>query len=487
MPVGRRRKKRRKLTIVAPSLIEKPEILKPLQIERLEPKPAEPVLISTEIPFQGQSSGAILLKAMDYLIDGSPCFTEAIKSSLDWEDKGLLAKTEASVFLALGGGKQEGQSQALEKLWPLMGRRLSQQDVFSYLNYLQGVRTKISSVFVEITSLLQEVRCLKLTFADNRTLYLDGELRTAWLNPNIPDNFSVTISNIRSYIDRYFYKQEPLIFSLAPLDETLAKDFLRLMTNSQSPENKIQSLTLYNARQEQVDFIPLGQIKSNFLFGMWPWQFIGMRKVKKIGEFRPWEFLPLERKFYLAEIEIILSQLFDNKEVTLKGCAIKTSLQEKICLIILSSLDFSGLSIEEMAQRYIYRWPNLVEGFQDFSRKIEFFHYTASSDWYWPEQMRMFNLTDISDIQVFFNNYLKLLDLYLRTHYLPRDGARMDFSLMQEEIYNLEVWLEQKQGFSLATFQPKAEFSYQKELEYLLRRLNEREIILSGNKRVWFR
>jgi len=111
---------------------------------------------------------------------------------------------------------------------------------------------------------------------------------------------------------------------------------------------------------------------------LWPWQFTTCRKIKKIGSFDLEHIQGINKYLYLAKIEVDLLQPSTNQSITLQGCAVKIDLKEKIRVVILSS-DQSLVNLNKLAQIYLSHWPNLEEGFQDFSRRVEVFTYTDST------------------------------------------------------------------------------------------------------------
>jgi hypothetical protein len=57
---------------------------------------------------------------------------------------------------------------------------------------------------------------------------------------------------------------------------------------------------------------------------------------------------------------------------------------------------------------------------------------------------------------------------------------------MKERFYDLKAVLKKENNCLFVTFLLPEGFAFQKELEYVLRRLNEREITLRDGKRLWF-
>ena len=453
-----------------------PEIKPEIQIDKVE------------VPLEPVCTGAIFLKAADFLLGGSYHLTEAIKNRLNREEKEILTNTELLIYMQLFGLDQQYSEKDLSEFWSLVGRRISKEEIISYLNTLQSVKTIAVDVLRVISSALQEVRCIKTIYPDGSVIYLDGQLHTVWSTPHMPYDFSSTIYNIKSYINQYFYQEPPFMLFMAPGYDTPTREFFNFILNLDSQERSVIRLGLYNNKFEELEVLTVEHNKRRFfVFGLWPWQFLENRKVKNIGEFRPIYLEAQKKNFYIAPIEMDLSQPSANQSVALRGVALKTSLEEKTRLVILTNLPGEQATTDYLTKTYINHWPNLEETFQDYSRKIELFTYTANSQRFFSVEGLNLNMQAEQDISALLGNYLKVLDLYVKWHFLPSGSEDLDFNTIQERFYSLKARIEAGDGFSVVTFQPPPGYPQLRELEYACRRINEKEIKDHLGRRVWLK
>jgi len=473
--------------IPIPEAVKPPE---PLASEKAPEKPpvappkVQPRPYTDEIPLPSEMpcTGAILLKAADFLLGGSRRAAELIKNSLNIDNEQIWAKTEAVIYLPLFQTPQGGQ---LEPLQALIGRGIPFEDIVSYNNELQSVTTLGNGISQIIGDVAKEARCIKVDFSTKDSLYIDGQMYSVWSTPHTPYDFSTTIYNANSYINMHFNDSSPLVLFTAPGYNAPTKEFFGFISGLESQSKNITGLKIYGDKYEELDSITFeGAKKRFFVFAMWPWQFVNYRKVVKIGEFKPFYFEPLELNLYLSEIEIELLQPDVKQPLTLRGCALKTLLSEKTRLVILSNLGLEAVQPENLANIYLNRWPNLGETFQDYSRKIELFTYMGSSQ-------RFFSLENLKPEQglpgakTIFSDYLKVLDLYVRWHFLPEGFKEKDFPTIKEQFYGLNAVVKRGNGRTTVKFNPPQGYLFQKELEYACHRINEQEILLADNSRLW--
>ncbi len=485
MPIGRTLKKKKRAKPEVLLLESKPEKLmaelplesKPEKQPEELPKPQPQIQLPSEMP----CTGAILLKAADCLIGGARHITELIKNSLNTDRNDLMAKTEGLIYLPLFKKPQEGQ---ISELQALIGRGISFESIMSYNNELQSATSLGKDISQVIEDVSKEVRCIKINFSTNDSSYIDGHMYTVWSTPYTPYDFSTTICNADSYINKYFNNNAPLVLFTAPGYNAPTKEFFNFILGLESQGKDITGLKIYGNKFEELNSINLeGAKKRFFVFAMWPWQFVNYRKIK-IGEFKPFYFEPLRLNLYLSEIEVELSQPDMKQSLTLKGCALKTLLSEKTRLVILSNFTLEAGQPENLANIYLNRWPNLGETFQDFSRKIELFTYMGSSQRFFSAEC-MERLQTVPHLKTVFENYLQILDLYVRWHFLPEGFKEKDFPTAKEQFYGLNTILKRGDGRTVVKFNPPREYLFLKELEYACHRINEKEIVFADNSRLW--
>ncbi|MCM8799612.1 MAG: hypothetical protein NC900_02620 [Candidatus Omnitrophica bacterium] len=427
-----------------------------------------------KITQEAEGLGAFLLKGVETLFGGVSLISDYSKRHLpkyqenESLTEALLYKNLFEENLALNSG-----------LWKLIGKIYHPQVLSEYLIDLQGLKelkTILASLFL---GLLEEVLFLKLTFMQG-AFYIDSQFYTLWSQPHIPYDFSLTLNKTKTYINKIQQKDAPLILFTAPGYETIPKDWFNfLLTLKQN--SPLLNISLFNSQLkeiESIEFFP--EKKISVIFGLWPWQYNKYRKIEYLTEFKPFIFKELKKEFYFAQITIKLTQHQLNQSVTLKGFALKKDFSGPVELVILSNQeDFSQLIINQ----YISKWPNLEETFQDFSKKIERFSYDLNSRQSFPYK-EIISVEE--DLSIFFKNYLGFLDRYLVWYFLPQEYRKFDFSLLFKRFYFLRAKIKKTKTNLFIKFMPPKDYPYLKDLTYLTRRLNEKEIFLSQERRLLF-
>ena len=418
---------------------------------------------------------------MDSLIGGSKEINDVICRELGVLSETYLGLTEAVIFRSFFGKDN------LAILWECLGQQFSPEkldDHFAKIKQLKNIKLNILNIFPGIFT---QARGVKLHFTDGSVVNLDGQLHSTWITQNIPYDFSSSIYELKNNLTRDFLKTGSLILFSAPGYDVVSKDFFNLLLNFSSTEKHPDTLTLCGNKSEELETISLSnQNNCSLIFGLWPWQFTSTRKVRRIGEFNLKRIEGIDQDIYLADIEIDLLLASTNQGISLKGCAVKTNPTEKIRLVVLNSSK-EAISMEELAEIYLSRWPNLEEAFHDFSRKIELFAYAGITQKFFTQDSCGVDIPAPNlELEGIFVNYIKILDAYLRWHFLPSGYIENNFAFTSDNLFKLGVKLILGKSKLTAQIQVEQGYRFVKDLEYLICRLNERWINLPKGLRLDF-
>ncbi len=419
--------------------------------------------IKPELAPRAEAAGSILLKSADFLLGLSQHIKELIRTGLN---------------------QPEGNYQDLAER--LIYAQLSGEDMTPLLNELGGQKEAIAKdILKTLPAIFRQVRCIKLTLSDGSSFYLDAQLHTAWSVPHMPYAFSAPIYHVKNRLNSYINQNSPLVLFMAPGYDSPTKEFFEFFLRMDSIGKKLSRLTLYGNKMEEIENTTIEkEQRHTYIFGLWPWQFPEYRKVKRIGEFQPYHHKYLSEDLFWADIEIELAHPQAKEILSLKGCALKKEINDKIKLVILGNLPGEE-NARALADAYLGLWPNLQEGFRDYGRKVELFTYTANSRPIFSTERIGLEKIMPEDAAGVFECCLKALDLYVRYYFLPLGYENKDLLTAKERFYDLECKLSPEKDFILAAFSPPPGYSFLKDLQYACRRINENEILFADGKRLW--
>jgi hypothetical protein len=439
-------------------------------------------LVAPEIlPEDRVCSGAMILKALDSLIGGSREINALISRVFGSNPQDTLNLTESLIF------KSMFNKDIYSTLGDLVGVQYSAEKINGYYSQIKQITDIGIDVSKIITNVFTEAKGVKFHFTDESIIHLDGQLYSSWPGTRFPYDFANTVAELKNNLNKHFIDGVPLVLFSPPGYDIFPKDFFSLLLNIGSQKNCPDNLILFGNQLEELETITLNSPSPCCLvFGLWPWQFTSSRKVKKIGDFYLKYIKEIDRDLYLGEVEIDLFRASTNQSISLKGCAVKTDLKEKIRLVILNT-NSQQLALDELAGIYLSRWPNFEEAFQDFSRKIELFTYSSAEQKSFSRDSFGLDTAGITkELSEIFATYIKMLDAYLRWHFLPPEYGEKDFSATSDYFYKIPVKLVTSPNKIRARTLVSQDYQFLKDLEYLNCRLNERQICNASGKLFWF-
>ncbi len=422
--------------------------------------------------------GAFILKATDYLLGGTRYITETVAENIGVElSDDMIKKTEILLYRNILKDNPQG-------LWSLTASKISNEQIDDYLEKIKKTGDLLDLILHNLSALLKEVRGVKLDLKDGKHIYFDAQFRTIWPTPQVPYHFSSGAYNVKNRINNSLRAKDPLVICLAPGTDSPPVELFSFISFLDSKSAKDFKIHIYDTEFKDAENMNLENIgQRSFIFALYNWQYINFREVNKIGEFKACYYEPLQKDFFIAEIEIILFRPFDHHEVLLRGCAVKMSLEDKIKMVILTNLTGEEISLEDLFLNYLRHWPNFDEGIQDFNRKTEYLAYGSSDqDVFRLDKFLLEDSHVRKDLETLLSKYLQILDLYARKYFLPYGYEDKYIQTLNERFYQLRAKIRRQGDLMLVTFKPPRNYRYSKDLEYICARINEKAITLEGKR-----
>ncbi|MCX5714889.1 MAG: hypothetical protein NT033_08870 [Candidatus Omnitrophica bacterium] len=407
----------------------------------------------------GRGLGAILLKCADFCLGGTEFLSEAIKKKSSLALTDIRAGLEYLLYSHLFNVSCLPQPDC--GLWSLINCPPQEDGVISFAQDLKEKGALPSDATQGLFACVRPVRCLRVALSDSSSIYIDGQLHTVWSQPKIPYRLSTTISQAKSLVYDYAQKGSPLVFFMAPGYDAPTNEFFSFLKSSVASGNKISSFALLDSNQQEIEVIKASPgNKDYFLFGLWPWQFPSYRKIKLCGDFKSFYFDALKENCYIAPVEVELFQDPKEEMITLKGCALKTILNEEIRLVVLTNHRLDISSLDNFMRIYLENWPNLEPTFQDLSRKIELKDQSKGLE----EELRAFLRPENFALEELLKNYLEALNIFSVFYFFPPTYHEGTLSSMKERFYGLNAAIKSQKGYSRVTFELPEDYPFRKEL-----------------------
>ncbi|MCM8782808.1 MAG: helix-turn-helix domain-containing protein [Candidatus Omnitrophica bacterium] len=426
-----------------------------------------------KIKLKRRLTAIYLLKLIDNLLGLTSTLTKNLKVKIKRKDLYLL--NQALIFSSFFNNFKPDSY-----LWPVLGERLSENYILSYLKELEGVDEIKSILKNTLYDLFNEVLAVKFSFSDGSFFYLDAQLHSLWSTEHIPYDFAITYYKLKSYIKNILKNDSPrLILFTAPGYEIIPLLWFNFLIRfNQIYRYRLLQLTFLDSDFKKIEVIPINNdVNLDIVFAMWPWQYEKCRLLEDIKEEGVLELL--EKKFYVSSAKIKLLQPTINQSVILNGLILKKEPQGKTEVFILTTNNQPSLST---VINYLKKWPTLQEGFKNYAKKIELFTYHPLAKKNFPKE-EIYKLLENNNLSIkdIYEIYLKSLDLYLRWYFLPLEYREADFKALKERIYNLPLSIKTKKDRVEFILHLPSEYPYREDFNYLAKRLVEGNLFFGKN------
>ena len=312
-----------------------------------------------------------IFKAIDSVLGGSQCFSQVIGSKLNSSKTEIALQVEKLLFAFNNASQPNTSAEALATPDSFLkqDRFLDSQKFIEQLEAIPGLLEDLKEELAKISSL---VHTWRLTSSSGKVFFLDSYQYTLWAKVKPPVQFSLPLHYIQNLTQNIFQNQGILTLLMAPGYDFCPNEFFDFIFSLEADDDYLTALTLFDNQQKQISQINLEKRRYGFIFGLWPWQFPQQRQVQLVGDFKKFNFGPLNQEFYVAEANFELTaNNVKNQVIGLKGCAIKEKEQNDITIYLLSNWKQNDFSLDILINTYFGHFPNFKRIFQIYSNIIE--------------------------------------------------------------------------------------------------------------------
>lgn len=212
------------------------------------------------------------------------------------------------------------------------------------------------------------VKCVKIEIDPEKKFYLDSQMRTLWQSENIPPSLSIPLSDLESK----FSQAKAIVLLMAPGYKKPGKElfyFIEWLQNKTAQNTKI-SFYIQNNGINISKNVQSDNVQSELgIFCIWPWQFLEYRTIKSQTEDKKTLLKTINREMILVGVDVEIINPLNSQKKCLTGCLLKAKEKDSGLLILATT----NLPAEEIAGRFLEKWPAPEVSFRDLSRKIEAF------------------------------------------------------------------------------------------------------------------
>ncbi|MDP8259857.1 MAG: hypothetical protein P9L96_02485 [Candidatus Gygaella obscura] len=411
------------------------------ELDLSQPPGRRPRNLDMELNTAQENMGAFFLKAADlylglgnYLVDLITAHQKAKnKKELSIKNNTILYyRLVANRFLEKNTPIPQVVYQASEGIY-------SSKVLTSYLFRLQDVTSIYSDFIDSIAAFLNTVTGIRIEY-NKGSIFLESGLKSVVFDNSFTGSDVVTIYKIRSYMkDILFKKTEPLVI-LSSNNMNIYQDAICNFLAA----SKIKAVDFIGLQNKIIEKIVFEDIRLQAIIGMFAQDFAATQDIKIKGSFKSVNCGDSKEKF-IAEAEAIFTQHIVNKRVTIRAIVVRSSVLGMEEYVILTNIEKTNMSMEEVFLRFISKWPNPQDAYNQLSaEKLQGYNKREIND-----NILVYNKLGDDDI---FDICLEILNYYFQKLFFPSNWKTKGIAFMKENFYNLPGTLKttsNKQQISL--------------------------------------
>lgn len=442
--------------------------------------------------------GNILLKAAEWEISDKSILGNLLEDNLKAAQlMDLNLGCDVLLYLEMFGIRSLEEISHYHKqgLWILHGlqNRVNPAALERILQEVQDLKKLSLKISYEIPQIFTHIQAARFLLEDGSAVYVDAELTSLWPTSSIGCPACVSLNKAIDLISKQLLNNvQPCVFCSVPGLTSFSTEFYEMLAAFENvPGKRIKNISLMDIQQQELaQFDTIPHQRRYFIAGVWPWQkefaelvSAGQGAAEKIATTPP--FKP---KIYYSEIE----KPFPNNDnpllLKLRAILLRESPGAAPYLALLTNADSGLCPANEVVATYISNWPN----------ESKTPHLSFLQDRHRPEadlmqkdfghlESNLFTLIyGIPGIWEIMHSLTSALNVFCQRHFFPLNYGNQDLEMMKEHFYDLNGHLWADQNFLFAKLVPPANYLYKKDLEYAMRRVNEKGICDPKGRRLIF-
>ncbi len=379
-------------------------------------------------------------------------------------------------------------SYSKKELWDIIGYKFSKANFENFLaafEFSQDIGNKLVTYFLNN---IKDVSSIKFTLSDGSIFHVDAKGCYVWPAKKIPQNFSLSLLFLDSYVNSFLEAKEPLVvLSAHPDGGAQARellDFILAMEGSVA-EKRIRRIDFFGPDGRscrEISFVlPL---RRRFVIGTPPEAGKAVDPFQKVGGLN-FIFEPFGKLFFVSEEQHKIPQPIANKEVIVRRIHVKSS-DPGLRISLLTNLDPKDWTAIEVAESYLRRFGNFQEYLMlasEWAKNPGYADDFVSAGRFLAHALR---LKEARDLEHLFVSLVEVCDFFAKMSFLPPSCRQWSLLKTRELIYKHPGTVKRETAFDvLFNILKTKELEQIRILEYASILFNSFPVSEKSGRKIW--
>ncbi|MDD3374205.1 MAG: hypothetical protein PHY73_00585 [Candidatus Omnitrophica bacterium] len=363
------------------------------------------------------------------------------------------------------------------------------QEIHQATAMLKDLENKKQEISLKSSEIFTEVKCFKFILKNGNIFCIDAQFNSVWTKDNVHSSFSLPLEKSLDFLSKKIATNiRPIVLRCAPGIESFPSYFYTMLACFEGfPSYGVAQVDLISKQDEILSsFDTVLHKRRHFITFLPNSHMIFAQALEKKGVTQEKAFNFINQNVLYSESDLIIENPLLDKEINLRAFILKIEGQEPFVLI--SNIPKPIQIAEQIINQYFAQWPHPGTGHQDFMMTKEEPTTKDCSNMFSTDEKSgedgesMF----LGERNTLAHNFLMNMHRYCREHFFPSSCKQFSFKDAQNVFYRLSGFAEEQDGIVKVSLILPQEYTYIKELKYILRRVNESNACLNQKIRIFF-
>ncbi len=436
--------------------------------------------------------GCFFLKAAEWELGKTPILGKMLaKHIVSGSAPDIDMMSDLLLFLSMFGINQLEEIEKYQGsgLWAIHGLKqaIEYSKIVQYIENINDLRNLALRMSNEIPQIFFEGKYIKIFLEDKSEIILDPQYKSLWKD-EVQSFYSASLQKVILDITKKIITnfQSVILHNVSEQTKFLAPFYNMVAAFEHIPGKKIVKVVLFDENDLDIAEFTAIPIKKRFFIAG------GCMRQKEIQDlyneklhFEPFWNNIKEKALEFCEQEVVFKKtmLFPD-EILLRAIFFREGgSKDSIPSVVMTNIPKVDKSAQEIIMEFLKRWPAFLDKQSTFGEIFDknFYENTKIGSHFYEdslkEQGKSFLTGEIPSIWDNIHVVLCALNRHCQRHFFPPEYSRQDISVMKSRFYQLPGYLVRGEHFLSISLKLSEDYVYKQDLEFAIKRLNEREIL----------
>lgn len=332
-----------------------------------------------------------------------------------------------------------------EELWQLLGKKVNKRLLKQFVEQFNNLQPIKEQLVRELSTCFQDVHCIKIVLQDDSSYFFDGQLKSIWLNRDVPVDFCITHDSAMDYIKNYIDSDAPWLIFDAPSGEALAHIFSLFILSFEKSEANVyvKNMHFIGIKGDVIfSYEPVHWKGKNFIIGVDPAQHRLVSEFSREVQWQKENLQEIGQELFYSEKTVIFPQHIVDKNVMIRLIIVKGKEGDFTQRGIFTNLDANEWDTPSVIKAYVKKCPDFEKSpvlYQNIKKTPIYVEDFLSMEKIYLRLQKIHNCAQLEDVLTIF---VDILDLFVKRSFFGQSCQGWSLLKMRELFFKQDGYIQ---------------------------------------------